>query len=130
VIHLRFSQPLRSAIVFGLALALWFATTMGLMHGTLHGHGVKSQQQQQAASAALPAQQPGASAFDGLFGNHAAGDAQCQLYDQLSGGHAVPTFASVVLPLVLPTAAFHFFEGEVLARWVALFDARGPPCTR
>ena len=38
--------------------------------------------------------------------------------------------AALVLPLVLPTAAFHFFEGEVLARWVALFDARGPPLPR
>ena len=124
---LRYRLPLRSAIVFGLAFALWFATTMGLMHGTLHGHGVKSQQ---TAAVALPASQPSANTLDALFGNHAAGDAQCQLYDQLSGGHAVPSFAPVVLPLLLPTAAFHFFEGEVLARWVALFDARGPPCTR
>ena len=27
-------------------------------------------------------------------------------------------------------ASFHFFLGEALARWVALFNARGPPATR
>jgi len=127
--RLRFRQPLRGAFVFGLALALWFATTIGLLHGTLHGHGVRSQQQH-VASVTLHAPEPGAGTLDSLFGSHAAGDAQCQLYDQLTGGHAVPSFAPSVLPLVLPTAVFHFFAGEVLARRAAQFDARGPPCTR
>ncbi|RYZ06719.1 MAG: hypothetical protein EOO24_11490, partial [Comamonadaceae bacterium] len=63
-----------------------------------------------------------------LFGFH--GDAECRLYDQLSGAAAVLGVPLVVLPVVLPTARFAFFEGEYLARWVALFDARGPPPTR
>jgi hypothetical protein len=36
----------------------------------------------------------------------------------------------VVLPALLPAAVFLYLEGEVLARWVALFDARGPPSAR
>jgi hypothetical protein len=52
------------------------------------------------------------------------------LYDQLSGGHALPGLPPLLLPISLPTASFHFFLGEALARWVALFDARGPPATR
>lgn len=124
--------PLRSAIVFGLALALWFASTLGLVHGTLHWHGAASGQH--AHSQALEADAPGhghaAGGVGKLFDGHADGDNQCRLYDQLSGGHALPGLASLVLPLTLPAATFHFFLGEALARWVALFDARGPPTAR
>jgi hypothetical protein len=34
------------------------------------------------------------------------------------------------LPVVLSTAIFDISRGEALARWAALFDARGPPSTR
>lgn len=137
----RARPSLRAAIVFGLAAALWFASTMGLLHGTLHGHGVH-RSAVPAAAAVLPAHAlstvvaidigaaDAAGLFDALFGNHVAGDAQCQLYDQLSGGHALPSIPQIVLPLALPMAAFHFLEGEFVARWVALFDARGPPDAR
>jgi hypothetical protein len=36
----------------------------------------------------------------------------------------------VFLPVLLPAASFVWLEGEVFARWIALFDARGPPSTR
>jgi hypothetical protein len=36
----------------------------------------------------------------------------------------------VTLPLVLSSVAFDISRGEALARWAALFDARGPPLTR
>ena len=64
-----------------------------------------------------------------LFGHHGGTD-DCRLYDQLAGGFAVPSVPIVTLPIALPTARFHFFLGEAIARWVALFDARGPPATR
>ena len=126
---IRLRPPLRSAIVFGLALALWFASTLGLVHGTLHGHGAlpapAAVAQADAASSG-----PAANGIGKLFDGHADGDTQCRLYDQLSGGHALPAVPPVVLPITLPAASFHFFLGEALARWVALFDARGPPATR
>jgi hypothetical protein len=36
----------------------------------------------------------------------------------------------VVLPVLLPIGHFRYLQGEAIARWVALFDARGPPSTR
>ena len=65
-----------------------------------------------------------------LFADHADGDAQCRLYDQLCHGPTAIAVPLIVLPLVLPTAIFDFFKGEVVARWVALFQARGPPSSR
>jgi hypothetical protein len=44
-----------------------------------------------------------------------------------SGALGVPTLA---LPVLLPSATFAYLQGEAIARWVALFDARGPPSTR
>jgi hypothetical protein len=119
----RLHAPLRSAIVFAMVLALWFASTLGQMHGMLHGHGT-------LPATALPADSSAAHGAGKLFDGHADGDNQCRLYDQLSGGHALPGLPPLVLPISLPTASFHFFLGEALARWVALFDARGPPATR
>lgn len=125
----RLSPPSRSAVVLGLALALWLATTLGLVHGMLHGYAAP-----QGAAAALQAGAPShgtvAQGLGHLFGGHDDGDTQCRLYDQLSGGNALPGLPPLVLPIALPTASFHFFLGEALARWVALFDARGPPATR
>ncbi len=133
--HSRRSAPL----VFALALALWFASTLGMMHRVLHvetGH-VPAFAAQQGGAPAHGEAYMHAGGDDhphhhggllALFGDHA--DPDCRLYDQLAGGAAALSVPPVVLPIVLPTARFHYFLGEVLARWVALFDARGPPPTR
>ena len=116
------------AIAIALVLALWFAGTLGLMHRTLHVPGLA-----QADAAALAAHPEGAHAhaahgIGGLFGDHS--DAECRLYDQLSHGSGAPGVPMVVLPVLLPSATFAYLQGEAVARWVALFDARGPPSTR
>jgi hypothetical protein len=123
-----------------LAVALWFASTMGLVHGVVHVPGAPqaTEQATKAPAASAVARQSVAKAvrtahftgFAALFADHADGDAQCRLYDQLSHGPAAIAVPLIVLPLVLPTATFDFFQGEVLARWVALFQARGPPSSR
>jgi hypothetical protein len=95
-----------TGLVIVLALALWLASTLGLMHRVVHG----------GAGHAAPA-------ACGL-------DADCRLYDQLAGGAAALSVPLVVLPIALPMARLHYFLGEALARWVTLFDARGPPVTR
>ncbi len=125
----RLRPRLRSAIVLGLALALWFASTLGLVHGTLHGHGSPLQPAPTLQAGAQP-DSGAASGLGKLFDGHANGDGPCRLFDQLSGGQALPGVPPVLLPLVLPAASLHFFQGETLARWVALFDARGPPVAR
>ena len=123
-----------------LAVALWFASTMGLVHGVVHVPGATqaTEQATKASTDSAVARQSVAKAvrtahvtgFAALFADHADGDAQCRLYDQLSHGPAAIAVPLIVLPLVLPTATFDFFQGEVLARWVALFQARGPPSSR
>ncbi|KAF1073125.1 hypothetical protein [Variovorax sp.] len=129
--HLALSSgPTRSqrALVFALAIALWLAGTLGLMHRSLHAPGLPA-----AAAAAHVDHDHGghdhaAHGLASLFGEHT--DAECRLYDQLSHGSSAPGVPLVVLPMLLPTATFAYLQGEVLARWVALFDARGPPSSR
>jgi hypothetical protein len=114
------------ALLCMLAFALWFATTLGLVHRTVHGHAGS-----QAPTATVAEQAEadlGAHGLSALFGTHT--DAECRLYDQLSHGPAALGVPAVALPAMLPAAVFLYLEGEVLARWVALFDARGPPSAR
>ncbi|MES2508565.1 MAG: hypothetical protein V4625_01480 [Pseudomonadota bacterium] len=114
-------------IVWILTLALLFAQTLGLMHGTLHGAGY-------APSGAITSLakagsgHPDHGSVAALFSSHAS-DADCRLYDQASHGSAALHVASLALPVLLPSLAVAIFEGEALARWAALFDARGPPLT-
>ncbi len=42
----------------------------------------------------------------------------------------MPAVALLSLPMALPSLLVAIFQGEALARWAALFDARGPPLTR
>jgi hypothetical protein len=123
-------SPSRSsrALVVALAFALWIAGTLGVMHRSLHVPGLA-----QAAAAVQQASQSGvhkhaAHGLGSLFGEHT--DAECRLYDQLEHGSTAPSVPLVVLPILLPSATFAYLQGEAIARWIALFDARGPPSTR
>ena len=113
-----------------LAWALLLAQTMGLMHGVVHGNG-RSAQEHPPHSLAHP-DSPGHPAHDNwltsLFSSHDS-EPDCRLYDQASHGSAAPAVASASLPEVLPSRQVAIFQGEALARWSALFDARGPPLT-
>lgn len=117
-----------------LAVALWFASTLGLMHRTLHvpGHERLGAGQVQAAASAVPGDVAQAAVPHGLarlFGHHTS-DADCRLYDQLAHGSAAPAVPFVALPVLLPAATFVWLQGEIFARWVALLRARGPPLSR
>jgi len=127
----------RNATVWALMLALYFASTLGLVHRTVHGlpaapPGLAASFDGGSVSHAQAAATPSAatSTLAALFGLHTAGHAECRLYDQLAHGAAAPSVPLVVLPMVLPPARFVYCLGEALARWVALFDARGPPLSR
>lgn len=128
------------AIAIALVVALWFAGTLGLIHRSLHvpGLGQATAAAQaghaegapgHAAHAAQVSHVPHAShGIASLFGDHT--DAECRLYDQLSHGSGALGVPTLVLPVLLPSATFAYLQGEAIARWVALFDARGPPSTR
>lgn len=118
-----------SLATWWLVLALLLSQTLGLMHGTLHVAGtVASVQASAAPGAANVLQAEGKGLLASLFASHTS-DADCRLYDQASHGSAALHVASLALPVVLPSFAVAIFEGEALARWAALFDARGPPLT-
>jgi hypothetical protein len=136
-VHIIASQvPHRSilstrAIAIALVIALWFAGTLGLIHRSLHVTGLA---QATAAAQVGHHDDSGGHAshvshgIASLFGDHT--DAECRLYDQLSHGSGALGVPMVVLPVLLPSATFAYLQGEAIARWVALFDARGPPPTR
>lgn len=116
------------ALIVALAFALWIAGTLGVMHRSLHVPGLAK------VAAVVQAVTPGAAhkhadhGLGSLFGQHT--DAECRLYDQLEHGSSAPGVPLVVLPILLPSATFAYLQGEAIARWIALFDARGPPSTR
>ena len=115
------------AFVALLAFALWMSGLLGVMHEAVHVPGLAAV----AASLDKGSHDHHDQAGHGLaslFGAHT--DAECRLYDQLAHGASAPTVPAVVLPMLLPSATFAYLQGEAIARWIALFDARGPPSTR
>ena len=98
------------------------STTVGLLlYAAASAHA-------DAATGAVAGKAAASRGLSALFGVHS--EAECRLYDQLSHGAAAPCVPPVLLPVLLPAASFVWLEGEVFARWIALFDARGPPSTR
>ena len=115
------SIALRRALLAGLAFALVMAQALGFMHRVVHGP-----QAHLSASASVSAAAHGWVAD--LFASH-DDDSSCRLLDAL-GHDAAPVAQVVVLPLALPSFVVATLQGECLARWRALFDARGPPAIR
>jgi len=114
-------------LVCVLAFALWIAATLGIVHRTLHAHATGLPELAEKVVGASSSHSSPHGLF-ALFGDHT--DAECRLYDQLSHGPAALGVPLVILPVTLPAATFAWLEGEALARWATLFDARGPPSTR
>ncbi len=124
-----------------LTLALLIAPLLGLMHGLVHGvqfdeHVVHLAQLSTDEGDAHDQGhahdhdvQPGANWLSDLFSAH-ADDADCRVFDQLCHGDASPALPLLALPTVLTPLGLVFLQGEVIARWAALFEARGPPLTR
>jgi hypothetical protein len=116
--------------VLWLALSLLLSQSLGQLHAIKHGgliaaahttgkYGAQERQENQHHAGFL----------DLLFSSHGT-PADCRLYDQLSDGQAMPLLLAAPLPMVSPSLLVAIFAGDALARWVALFDARGPPLTR
>ena len=108
----------RRRLLWLLLFALFAAQTLGVMHRVVHPSPTVH------ASAAKSA---GGALVD-LLASHDG--AACQLYDQMCQGGAAPQFAQLPPALVLPSLLVFWFQDAIVARWSALFDARGPPSIR
>ena len=121
-----------------LALALLMVPLMGLMHGIVHGylHGqstAQSQVQAQASVAQTPAGRSLTHAHkgwtDALFSSHGKA-ADCLVFDQLCHADALHSLQLQALPTPLPNIVLVTLAGDFIARWAALYQARGPPSAR
>ena len=132
---------LKAPLAWFLVLTLLLGQTLGLMHGTVHGpvYGTAVHTAARDARLSIKGKQPASpvaasrpktnSRLLSLFSSHTSG-ADCLLYDQVSHGGAALHVTALSLPVLLPSFAVSIFAGDALARWAALFDARGPPRTR
>ena len=130
--HARFATPTtaaRRAAVAMLLLVFVLAQSLGWMHRALHGTGGAASTMKVSLHASVHAPREQAEAgIAGLFRGHAEAS-DCRLFDALAQPGCAAA-AVVVLPLSLPTAVLATAHGDFVARWSALFDARGPPPTR
>ncbi len=101
-----------------LMVALVGMQTLGAMHAVAHGVPSGSSESAQLHS---PLQD--------LFSGH-GGNADCQLYDQVSHGDGLTSAVPPLVAAPVPVFLFQYFQGEAVARWATLFDARGPPSLR
>ena len=111
-----------------LVLSLLLSQSLGQLHAVKHAgkHGGPAAVAHASGEHAAHHGPHDDGALEGLFSSHGS-DSDCRLYDQLSDGQAVPLVVVAPLPVVLPSLLVAIFAGDALARWAALFDARGPP---
>ena len=115
-----------------LALVLLLSQSLGLLHGIVHGPlsatGAAASVAK-IADAVVEPEQGADSFFTRPFSGHNGGS-DCRLFDQSSHFDAMPGLPVLALPLVLFPFVLPVFPGLALARWHALFQARGPPLVR
>jgi hypothetical protein len=116
----------RRGLWWVVAFALVAAQTLGLMHRAFHPGGALPAAAHAAEIPGGTTHAPAANAIAHLFAHD---DAGCRLFDSSCHGAPAPVF-SLPLPFALPPAVLRVVQGEVQARFAALFDARGPPSVR
>ncbi len=110
--------------VLWLVLSLILSQSLGQLHAVKHAGKLGVQ----TTTVHAAGKQRAGGIYDLLFSSHSSAS-DCRLYDHLSHGQAMPHVLALPLPVVLPSLLVAIFAGDALARWVALFDARGPPLT-
>lgn len=112
------TRTARRRLLWLVLFALLAAQTLGVIHRVVHpAHSVH-------ASAAKSA----AGVLVNLFPSHDG--AACQLFDQMCQGGFAPQLAQLPPAVLLPSLLVSWFQDAILARWSALFEARGPPSIR
>jgi hypothetical protein len=139
---MNFRLTIRQVMGCYLALALFMVPLLGLMHGIVHGfsHGLQSavvslNTQHRAQTSAV-----GGEPVHGVTGNVSgwsknlfAGHgkaADCLVFDQLCHAQALHSQLAQTLPIMFPNIVLLTLAGDFIARWAALFQARGPPSAR
>ncbi|MCM2253046.1 MAG: hypothetical protein NDJ19_11855 [Ramlibacter sp.] len=120
-------MSVRRGLHWLLLVALLSAQMLGLMHHVVHGPKGDSGL---ATQRAHEDERHGPEWVSGLFSGHDDEDPSCRVIDQSGHGDVLPVLPAVPLPLIAPSCVLRWFPGEVLARWAAVFDARGPPLLR
>lgn len=124
-----------------LAVMLVLASLLGMLHAVGHpAERLLAQSTRVSAdrfaairgsltqSVALRTGDAAAPSWLDLLFDHQANDRDCLIFDQLCHGPGAPAAAMLALGFALPTAAaLMTLQGETIARWSALFQARGPP---
>ena len=112
-----------------LAAVLVMTQTLGVVHAIKHGSSGPSLYSQNDAHEHGEAEAPSANhLLVSIFSLH-QDVSDCRLFDQASHGGGLAMAIQSALPGVTPPLTVAIFQGEALARWAALFDARGPPLT-
>ncbi|UUZ73453.1 hypothetical protein LP415_09630 [Polaromonas sp. P1(28)-8] len=111
--------------------ALLLAQMLGLMHGVVHGSQMQALDSGQEHHHVHdhdqgPHADHGTGWLESLFSSHDA-NSDCRLFDQASHGSAAPALPALSLPILLSSFVVDIPQGEELARWAALFDARPTP---
>jgi len=118
-----------------LAAVLVMTQTLGLVHAITHGSSGSSLYSQdefhdhdhdhdRSETDALGVNHLLASLFSL---HHDVSD--CRLFDQASHDGGLAMAIQSTLPGAPPPLTVAIFQGEAIARWASLFDARGPPLT-
>jgi hypothetical protein len=139
---MNFRVIIRQVMGCYLALALLLVPLFGLMHGIVHGfsHGlptavVGANVQHHAQTRADGVELVPVAAIHApqwskkLFAGHDKA-ADCLVFDQLCHADALPFLPLQVFPTPLPNFVLVTLAGEFIARWAALYHARGPPSAR
>ena len=111
--------------VLAMVLALVLAPALGLVHGVLHGDRVHHTHQH-THHADVHSHDDHAAGLEQLFADHSEAT-DCRVYDQQSHADLAPGIPMLVLPHVPIGFTLRHQAGEALARFAALFEARGPP---
>ncbi|HSH91796.1 MAG TPA: hypothetical protein VK996_17560 [Ramlibacter sp.] len=122
-------MTVRRSVIWLVLLALLTAQALGLVHRVMHGWQPAAVMSMAAHDEAPAAEHDHDRWATGLTHGH-ADDPICLVFDQVTQGGALFALPAIVLPAVAPLLFLRWFQGEALARWAALFEARGPPPLR
>jgi hypothetical protein len=111
-----------------LLAAFVLAQALGWIHRGLHGESGPAVRGAGTVHELSEPRSAEPGLLDALFGSHADAS-DCRLFDLLAQPALAPAKLPV-LPLVLPAAVLLAGHAGFVARWCALFDARGPPLSR
>ena len=138
------AQSAKRWVGFWVAMLL-LAQTLGLIHGVVHGSALGPPLHLQGSAHTRyqyfshPDNRDNTRAENTVHAGHAGwlnslfslhdGDSKCLLFDHACNGAAAPAIALSTQLLTPSSHVMGLWQSEALARWAALFQARGPPLT-